>query len=360
MQRNNLKKLLPIPVWMLIALFQIVSVSSAQTTSFNFQGRLNSGSSPANGNFELQFRLFDSIAGGSQIGGTITRPSVTVINGIFTTQLDFGAVAFGGAGRFIEIGVRPAGDTNAFTILNPRQEVLSAPYSIQAKNASQLGGVDASEYVTNSTVGSTFIRNGTTLQTGNLNISGNGFFGGNVGIGTTTPATKLQVQTTGHGITQTGGGVTVGSFINTAGGGAGWFGTRSNHPLSFFTNDSLPLMTIGTTGNVGIGTTTPSAKLEVLNANVGSTGVYAESSSGRALWGKSVGSRGVYGESTSLEGVYGTSASGAGVAGYSGTNAGVYGESTSSVGIGVYARNVAGGRAFYAEGNAAQSLTANG
>jgi len=38
-----------------------------------------------------------------------------------------------------------------------------------------------------------YIQNGTTQQTANLNISGNGFFGGNVGIGTTTPQTKLNV-----------------------------------------------------------------------------------------------------------------------------------------------------------------------
>ena len=345
---------------MSIAAFLIVSVCSAQTTTFNFQGRLNSGGNPANGNFEMQFTLFDAVAGGSQIGAVVVRPNVVAVNGIFSTQLDFGGAAFNGAARFVEIGVRSEGSTGPFETLTPRQQVLSTPYAIQAKNADQLGGINASEYVSTATVGSSFIRNGTTLQTANFSISGNGFFGGNVGIGTTAPATKLQVQTTGYGITQTGGGVTIGSFINTASGGSGWFGTRSNHPLNFFTNDSLPLMTIGTTGNVGIGTTTPTAKLEVLNANVGSTGVYAESASGRALWGKSVGSRGVYGESSSLEGVYGTSTSGAGVSGNSVSHAGVYGESTSLVGVGIYAKNVAGGRAFYAEGNIGQSITANG
>jgi hypothetical protein len=322
---------------------------SAQETAFNFQGRLSDGGNPANGNFELQFRLFDSLAGGNQIGGIVDKPDVAVINGMFSTQLDFGDAAFDGAARFVEIGVRPAGNPNPFIVLAPRQPVLSTPYAIQSKNAARLGGVDASEYVTSATVGTSFIRNGTTPQTGAFNISGNGFFGGNVGIGTDAPNTRLQVATSGYGITQTSGGVTVGSFISTAGGGSGWFGTRSNHPLNFFTNDGLPQLTLSTAGNLGIGTTTPSAKLEVLNGTPGATGIYGESASGRGVWGKSVGSRGVYGESSSLEGVYGISGSGAGVAGRSSSNSGVYGESAASNplivgGAGLYGKSTGGPR----------------
>jgi hypothetical protein len=360
MRIKNFRNLLLVSILTLVTLFQFSGTASAQTTAFNFQGRLNAGANPANGNFDFEFKLFDSVAGGSQIGGTVTRPSVAVINGIFSTQLDFGAAAFSGEARFVEIGVRPSATTDPLTILSPRQQVLSAPYAIQAKNAAQLGGIDASEYVTSSTVGNTFIKNGATLQTANLNISGNGFFGGNVGVGTAAPDTKFQVLASGFGITQTSGGVTVGTFISTAGGGSGWFGTRSNHPLNFFTNNASPAMTIIPAGNVGIGTTAPTARLEIQNVPAGTTGVYAESPSGRAIWGKSTGSRGVYGESSSLEGVYGVSVTGAGVSGNSGVGIGVYGESTGSSSIGVYARNVAGGRALYVEGNAAQTLAAGG
>jgi hypothetical protein len=95
-----------------------------------------------------------------------------------------------------------------------------------------------------------------------------------------------------------------------AAGGSGWFGTRSNHPLNFFTNDSTPQATLSAAGNFGIGTSAPTAKLEIQNVGSGQTGLYAESASGRAIWGKSVGSRGVYGESSSLEGVFGISGNG--------------------------------------------------
>lgn len=360
MRIKNLRNLLLVLILTLVTLFQFSGTASAQTTAFNFQGRLNAGADPANGNFDFEFKLFDSVAGGSQIGGTVTRPSVAVINGIFSTQLDFGAAAFSGAARFVEIGVRSSATTDPFTILSPRQQVLSAPYAIQAKNAAQLGGIDASEYVTSSTVGNTFIKNGATLQTGNLNISGNGFFGGNVGVGTASPDTKLQVLSSGYGITQTSGGVTVGSFISTAGGGSGWLGTRSNHPLNFFTNNASPSMTIIPVGNVGIGTTAPTAKLEIASVSSGVTGIYAESPSGRAIWGKSTGSRGVYGESVSLEGVFGTSLTGSGVSGNSSSGIGTYGESASPTGFGVYARNAAGGQALYADGNVGQSISGNG
>src|SRR6185437_13928052 len=73
---------------------------------------------------------------------------------------------------------------------------------------------------------------------------------GSVGIGTTKPISKLGVKTaTGnYGLTQTDGTVTVGTYVNA---NLGWFGTRSNHPLTFFTNDGGPSVTLATNGNFG-------------------------------------------------------------------------------------------------------------
>jgi hypothetical protein len=86
---------------------------------------------------------------------------------------------------------------------------------------------------------------------------------GNVGIGTVNPSTKLTVQTgdASYGIIHTNGTVSVGTYVGSNG---GWFGTESNHPLYFFTNNSNALMTITTAGNVGIGTINPTYKLAVL------------------------------------------------------------------------------------------------
>ncbi len=385
-------------LFVLLLTLTLSRVALAQTTAFTYQGKLTDAGNPANGNYDLQFKLFDTLSGGAQQGATLVRNPVAANAGVFTVTLDFGTNVFSGAGRFLEIGVRPAGSGSVYTMLAPRQTITSSPYAIQTLNAQQLGGLPASAYLTTASAGTSFIKNDTAQQSANLNISGNGFFGGNVGIGTVSPLSKLAVQTSGYGLTHTSGTVTLGTFISTAAGGSGWLGTKSNHSLNFFTNDGLPQMTIDTSGNVGIGTTAPTSKLYVLNSAVGTSAVFAQSGSGRGVWGKSTSSIGVFGESTSLEGVFGVSSSAAGVRGASTSNSGVYGESpvssltaagvygkgtgsgsigvigeanvnnavgvfgvsSSATGFGVYARNLSGGRAIIAEGDAAQSRDKGG
>src|SRR5438477_5302192 len=127
----------------------------AQSSSFTYQGRLTDGGTAANGNYDLQFTLWDSASGGSQIGSTQALPAVQVSGGVFTVTLDFGANAFPGANRFLEISARLSG-ASSFTLLLPRQSITSTPYAVRsgnatiadtATNATQLGGVSASQYV---------------------------------------------------------------------------------------------------------------------------------------------------------------------------------------------------------------------
>lgn len=142
----------------ILIFLQLLSVSmTAQTTAFTYQGHLNDSSVAANGTYEMQFGLFDAVSGGTQIGSTVTNSNVSVVSGVFTVTLDFGAGAFPGADRFLQISVRPCGNPNPFTVLNPRQSLTSSPYSIRslsaatadtadtATNATQLGGVAASQ-----------------------------------------------------------------------------------------------------------------------------------------------------------------------------------------------------------------------
>lgn len=149
--------------------------------------------SPVTGSRFFRFTLFDE--NGLAIPGALIDQTLNVTNGIFKTTLDFGEANFPGANRSLEIAAKiNAGD--AYTVLDPRQEVLSAPYSIKSKmseNAAELGGLDAGEYLTNSTADSSFIHNGTKLQNGNFNISSDGLVGGTLGIGTTTPRAALDV-----------------------------------------------------------------------------------------------------------------------------------------------------------------------
>ncbi|MBL0082375.1 MAG: hypothetical protein IPP37_08025 [Saprospiraceae bacterium] len=93
---------------------------------------------------------------------------------------------------------------------------------------------------------------------------------GNVGIGTTNPLARLNVKGNGYGWMHSDNTDTVQltSYLTT---NATWLGSKTNHPLHFFTNDGTPQMTVATNLNVGIGTQTPNnfAALEVAATNKG-------------------------------------------------------------------------------------------
>ena len=124
---------------LLCILFSAVA-ALGQTTSFTYQGRLNDGGAPASGVYDMKFALYDAggVAQGSPSAVTFDNPGVQVTNGVFTVQLDFGANAFNGDARLLEISVRPhSADpaSPAYTTLNPRQPITSTPYAIRSISA---------------------------------------------------------------------------------------------------------------------------------------------------------------------------------------------------------------------------------
>jgi hypothetical protein len=189
-----------------LALFCLagVAVVWAQAPAFSYQGRLTDGGVAANGAFDLQFRLFDALAGGAQQGPLVSLEDVAVVSGIFTVTLDFGAAAFPGAARWLEISMRPGASVGAFVVLSPRQSLNSTPYAVRSLNAGtaalanalsaacvncvtsgQIGGVNGSQIsgaipVASVPAGSgNYVQNTTTQQTtSNFNISGDGTAGG--------------------------------------------------------------------------------------------------------------------------------------------------------------------------------------
>ena len=84
---------------------------------------------------------------------------------------------------------------------------------------------------------------------------------GNVGLGTDSPVDKLTVFSPSgqYGVTHTDGNVSV-STLTT--GNQGYIGTKTNHPFGLYAGFNIGL-TVATNGNVGIGTSTPTQKLEV-------------------------------------------------------------------------------------------------
>ena len=119
---------------LLTAMLLVGGNAFAQSASFTYQGRLTDQGAPANGQYDLSFKLLD--AGGSPQGSpnTVTVLDVTVTNGVFTVQLDFGLNAFPGADRYLEISLRRTGEAD-FTTLAPRQPITATPYATQSASA---------------------------------------------------------------------------------------------------------------------------------------------------------------------------------------------------------------------------------
>ena len=185
-------------VFVVLSLFGILCISvTAQTTAFTYQGSLKDGANAANGSFQMQFKLFDAVSAGTQIGSTIADVPVTVTQGTFSVQLDFGSNALNGANRWLEIAVRH-NSGEGYSTLSPRQQIGSSPYSVRTLSAAsadtaldsqKLGGVAANQYVQTSDPrlsdarnplpnSSSYIQNTTAQQAGsNFNISGNGTAG---------------------------------------------------------------------------------------------------------------------------------------------------------------------------------------
>jgi hypothetical protein len=115
------------------------TVQTPEGTAFTYQGRLSQSSVPANGTFDFEFYLFDALTGGSQIGATVPINDIIVTDGYFTVQLNFGANAFIGQVRYLEVHVRLGNDNGAFTILSPRQELTPTPYASYASTAPWTG-----------------------------------------------------------------------------------------------------------------------------------------------------------------------------------------------------------------------------
>lgn len=148
--------------------FLATSASSAPLgTEFTYQGQLVQNGSPVNGLTTLRFSLWNAVSSGSQIGASQLLANVAVAGGLFTVQLNgagqFGATAWNGDARWLQVEVCADPACSASTPLSPRQPVTAAPYARHSA--------------------SPWVKNGSALS-----------YDGNVGVGTDTPSAKLDVR----------------------------------------------------------------------------------------------------------------------------------------------------------------------
>src|ERR1035441_7654292 len=114
-------------LFIVLGLLAGIEQAAAQgTTAFTYQGQLRDGGTNANGTYTMIFKLYDSVSGGSQIATAITN-SAALANGLFSVNLDFGAGAFDGTARWLDITVTNDGTTQT---LSPRVQVLPVPYAL--------------------------------------------------------------------------------------------------------------------------------------------------------------------------------------------------------------------------------------
>ncbi len=261
------------------------TAAPAQTplgSEWTYQGKLDLLGSPLNDTADFEFSLHDAVTLGNQVGSTVTVGNVTVVNGLFTVELDFGIDPYNGQALWLEIAVRSPhdpGNTAPFTTLDPRQPLTAAPYALQTRgifvddNGNVGIGTDSPKEQLHNTgsyygLGHFLLHayegdgsNGTAYlqardDSGSSNIalqlrtqSAGGIVDavhvshtGNVGIGTTSASAKLDVV----GTTELNGDVTINSNL---------------------TVDTDTLFVDGSANRVGIGTTTPSAPLHVVGSN---------------------------------------------------------------------------------------------
>ena len=106
------------------------------STAFTYQGQLKQDGVPVNDACDFAFSLWDGDNDpdpGTQVGSTIPL-TIAVGQGLFQTQLDFGASAFNSETRWLQVDVccsSPCGP--AFSSLAPRHAITPAPRSLSTR-----------------------------------------------------------------------------------------------------------------------------------------------------------------------------------------------------------------------------------
>ncbi|MBU0616195.1 MAG: hypothetical protein KKI02_00610 [Planctomycetes bacterium] len=283
-----------------LALTLLVGQSSAYGqvplgSEFTYQGELKEAGLPADGDYDFVFRLFDAATDGAQIGSDFPVDDWPVSEGLFTVQVDFGDSAFASEARWLEVAVRPWDSNDPHTVLSPRQPVTAAPVALYALDGPGSGGY--------------WTANGDDIYKNNA---------GGVGIGTTIPASMLDVRSTegAHGVMSEVPWIPVWAHRAS---------TTGTFPAVHGECDSEAANGTAIRG-IMTSTSPGSSSAAVRGANRGTGAV------GIGVWGSQDGTGyGVYGSTPSGTGVYGSGGIGVyGVHPGSGTWPGVWGESHST------------------------------
>jgi hypothetical protein len=324
-------KSLRLKFWLIVLILILLghgTISKAEpigtTFTYQQQGRVMlDANQPANGHYDFQFKLFDAPTDGNQVGVTDSFFDVFVDGGYFKAELDFVGdnttegtpepqpeplglsyhrIWGSGEARWLEIGYRPTLMLSAepdplplaYTVLSPREKILPVPFALYALSSGSGPGIPAppgsggiydvlrwdSSWMIPSTLPPGDANGASIYNLGKLDIGPLVLPGAKLHVHGTTVVSDDGIETVFGKASRPGYrfGGDIQPTLAGIGEHMGMFGAADNE-LAFSTSSS-EWMRINSIGNVGIGTKTPSNKLDVESGGLGQIEVRGKDSAG--------------------------------------------------------------------------------
>ena len=253
----------------------ISSIAFAIPNSLTLQGKLtNAAGASISGTNNFTFRIYDAFTDGNVLWEKANFNITTDANGVYDVILQNINLSFADA-YYLGITIRTDNEST------PRINLTSSPYAFRA-NISEALNPNASYGIGTSAPLARLHVNDSSAAGALIvtNVSGTTIFfvngsSGKVGIGTTGPNRKLDIES--NEVDSNGVGLQIN---NIAAGGNSWgIGVASSGDLNaaagslYFRDDTSggSKVVIQTNGNVGIGTTSPGARLTVEDTTTAAT-----------------------------------------------------------------------------------------
>ncbi|MFN0138244.1 MAG: hypothetical protein ACKVS9_19240 [Phycisphaerae bacterium] len=245
-------------------------------TAITYQGQLTDAGNVVNSPTDMRFSLWSAASGGAQVGSTVENLAVSVSEGLFTCTLDFGASPYtSDQGLWLQVDVRNPPGSGSYVPMGSRQKFAAAPFSLATRGI-------------------------------NVDGAGNAGLSGNLRVTGDISARPLNA-THGHVTLSSGDATNPGliswwrpgpsplrvGYMGFGNGGLSNLSLHLENGAAFTIND----------GSVGIGTTTPSARLDVRTPASGIQFIAgrADSDSSTYISDRTIGFE--YGTNASAEGI---------------------------------------------------------